>query len=66
MIYASVIAFRQTNLKKLIAFSSMAHISLMVAAMFVMNYFALQGLLVQVVSHGVTIVALFYLVTLVE
>jgi NADH-quinone oxidoreductase subunit M len=66
VIYASVIAFRQTNLKKLIAFSSMAHISLMVAAMFVMNYFALQGLLVQVVSHGVTIVALFYMVTLVE
>jgi NADH-quinone oxidoreductase subunit M len=66
LIYASVIAFRQTNLKKLIAFSSMAHISLMVAAMFVMNYFALQGLLIQVVSHGVTIVALFYLVTLIE
>jgi len=38
----------------------------MVAAMFVMNYFALQGLLVQVVSHGITIVALFYLVTLIE
>lgn len=66
MIYASVIAFRQTNLKKLIAFSSMAHISLMVAAMFVLNYYALQGLLFQVISHGVTIVALFYIVALIE
>jgi NADH-quinone oxidoreductase subunit M len=64
--YASVIAFRQTNLKKLIAFSSMAHISLMVAAMFVLNYYALQGLLFQVLSHGVTIVALFYVVMLIE
>ncbi|HEY5141640.1 MAG TPA: NADH-quinone oxidoreductase subunit M, partial [Methylococcales bacterium] len=66
VIYASVIAFRQTNLKKLIAFSSMAHISLMAAAMFVINYYAQQGLLFQVISHGVTIIALFYLVTLIE
>jgi len=66
VIYASVIAFRQTDLKKLIAFSSMAHISLMVAAMFVLNYYALQGLLIQTLSHGVTIVALFYLVSLIE
>ena len=66
VIYASVIAFRQKNLKKLIAFSSMAHISLMVAAMFVMNYHALLGLLFQVISHGVTIVALFYMVNLIE
>jgi NADH-quinone oxidoreductase subunit M len=66
VIYASVIAFRQTNLKKLIAFSSMAHISLMAAAMFVLNYYAQQGLLFQVISHGVTIIALFYLVTLIE
>lgn len=66
VIYASVIAFRQTNLKKLVAFSSMAHVSLMVAALFVLNYYALQGLLFQVISHGVTIVAMFYLVQLVE
>lgn len=65
MIYASVIAFRQTNLKKLFAFSSMAHISLMVAAMFVINTYALQGLLLQTLSHGVTIVALFYLANLI-
>jgi NADH-quinone oxidoreductase subunit M len=44
----------------------MAHISLMVAAMFVLNYYALQGLLFQVISHGITIVALFYIVNLVE
>jgi len=66
MVYASVIAFRQTNLKRLIAFSSMAHISLMTAAMFVLNYYALQGLLFQVLSHGVTIVALFYIVSVIE
>jgi len=66
VVYASVIAFRKSNLKMLIAFSSMAHISLMVAAMFVLNAYALQGLLFQVISHGVTIVALFYLASLIR
>ena len=66
VIYASVIAFRKANLKMMIAFSSMAHISLMVAAMFVLNQYALQGLLFQVLSHGVTIVALFYVSCLVK
>ena len=66
VIYASAIAFRQKNLKTLIAFSSMAHISLMVAAMFVLNTYALQGLLFQVLSHGVVIVALFYMANLIE
>jgi NADH-quinone oxidoreductase subunit M len=66
VIYASVIAFNQTNLKKFIAFSSMAHISLMAAALFAYNYYALQGLFIQVISHGVTIVALFYMAKLIE
>jgi len=66
VVYASVIAFRQTNIKKLIAFSSMAHISLMAAAMFTLNYYSTQGLLFQVISHGVTIVALFYMVHLIQ
>jgi NADH-quinone oxidoreductase subunit M len=66
VIYASVIAFKQSNLKMLIAYSSMAHISLMAAALFAWNSYALQGLLFQVLAHGITIVALFYLVYLLE
>ena len=66
VVYASIIAFRKSNLKMLIAFSSMAHISLMVAAMFVLNTYALQGLLFQAISHGVIIVALFYLANLIK
>jgi NADH-quinone oxidoreductase subunit M len=66
VVYASIIAFRKSNIKKLIAYSSMAHISLMVAAMFVFNQYALQGLLFQVISHGVTIVALFYMANLIR
>ena len=66
MIYASVIAYRHTNLKTMIAYSSMAHISLMAAAIFVSNQYALQGVTFQVISHGVTIAALFYVACLVK
>ncbi|MDD2304940.1 MAG: NADH-quinone oxidoreductase subunit M [Prolixibacteraceae bacterium] len=66
VIYASVIAYKHTNLKTMIAYSSMAHISLMAAAMFVLNAYAYQGLIFQVLSHGVTIAALFYLACLVK
>jgi len=66
VIYASIIAFRQTNLKRLIAFSSMSHISLIAAAIFVFNSYAFQGLLFQTLSHGVVIVALLYLAHLIE
>jgi NADH-quinone oxidoreductase subunit M len=66
VIYASVIAFRHTNLKTMIAYSSMAHISLMAAAMFAVNEIALKGLLFQVMSHGLTIGALFYIACLVK
>lgn len=66
VIYASVIAFKHTNLKTMIAYSSMAHISLMAAALFVVNEYASKGLLFQVMSHGVTIAALFYVACLVK
>ena len=66
VIYASVIAYKHTNLKTMIAYSSMAHISLMAAAMFVSNQYALQGVSFQVISHGVTIAALFYVACLVK
>jgi NADH-quinone oxidoreductase subunit M len=66
VIYASIIAFRHSNLKTMIAYSSMAHISLMAAALFVINQYAIEGLLFQVLSHGVTIAALFYVACLVK
>lgn len=66
VIYASIIAYKHTNLKTMIAYSSMAHISLMAAAMFVSNQYALQGVSFQVISHGVTIAALFYVACLVK
>jgi len=66
VVYASVIAFKHGNFKTMIAYSSMAHISLMAAALFAVNEFAVKGLLFQVMSHGLTIAALFYIACLVK
>jgi NADH-quinone oxidoreductase subunit M len=66
VIYASIIAFRHSNLKTMIAYSSMAHISLMAAALFAVNDYATKGLLFQVMSHGITIAAMFYIACLVK
>lgn len=59
VIYASFLAFRQNNIKTLIAYSSMAHISLIAAAMFALSSYAFKGVVFQSFSHGVTIVLLF-------
>lgn len=59
MIYASLIAFKQTSIKKLIAYSSIAHIGLMAAALFTSDKTAMQGALIQMFSHGINVLGLW-------
>ena len=59
IIYASIIAIRQTDIKRLFAFSSMAHVGLLAAAVLTMNKNALQGATFQMLSHGVNVIGLF-------
>jgi NADH-quinone oxidoreductase subunit M len=60
LIYASVIALRQKNIKTLFAYSSIAHLSLAVAAIFTLGAMAIQGALLLLFSHGITIIGLFF------
>ncbi len=60
IVYASIIAIMQKDLKKLFAFSSVAHVGLISAGIFALNLEGLQGSIVQMVSHGITVVGLFY------
>ncbi len=60
LIYASVIAIRQNEIKRLIAYSSLAHVSLMAGVLFTLNYDALQGSIYQMLSHGFNVAALFF------
>lgn len=66
IIYASCIAMVQDNLKKLVAYSSIAHIGLMCAAIFAMNEISVQGVMVQMFNHGINIIGLWIVIDLIE
>jgi NADH-quinone oxidoreductase subunit M len=66
MIYASLIAIRQDNLKRLVAYSSIAHIGLMCAAVFSANVSGLQGVMIQMFNHGINIIGLWIVVEIIE
>lgn len=66
MIYASLIAMRQDDIKRLVAYSSIAHIGLMCAAIFAENKIGLQGVMIQMFNHGINIIGLWIVVELIE
>ncbi|MCW5723751.1 MAG: NADH-quinone oxidoreductase subunit M [Maricaulaceae bacterium] len=59
IIYTSLVAFRQTDIKKLIAYSSVAHMGFVTMGLFAMNELGVQGAIFQMLSHGVISGALF-------
>jgi NADH-quinone oxidoreductase subunit M len=61
ILYGAAVAIAQTDLKRLIAFSSVSHMGFVLLAIGAWNEPALQGAVVQMVSHGVIIAALFLL-----
>jgi len=66
MIYASLIAIKQDDLKRFVAYSSIAHIGLMCAAIFTKNEIGLQGVMIQMFSHGINIIGMWIVVDLIE
>jgi NADH-quinone oxidoreductase subunit M len=66
MIYASLIAIRQNDIKRLVAYSSIAHIGLMAAAAFSVNEMAIQGVMIQMFSHGINIIGMWIVVEIIE
>jgi NADH-quinone oxidoreductase subunit M len=66
MIYASLIAIKQDDIKRLIAYSSIAHIGLMAAAIFAGGTLGLQGVQVQMFNHGINVIGLWILANAIE
>jgi NADH-quinone oxidoreductase subunit M len=66
MIYASLLAMRQDDMKRLIAYSSIAHIGLMCLAIFATDEMGLQGVMIQMFNHGINIIGLWIVVELIE
>lgn len=59
IIYASCIAIVQKDYKRLIAYSSIAHVGLISAGILAANQQGVQGAVIQMLAHGVNVVGLF-------
>jgi NADH-quinone oxidoreductase subunit M len=60
IIYASWIAISQKDIKRLFAWSSIAHVGLITAGIFTLSRTGFQGALIQMIAHGVNVVGLFF------
>ncbi|HEX9556944.1 MAG TPA: NADH-quinone oxidoreductase subunit M [Reyranella sp.] len=59
VIYTSLVALVQEDMKKLIAYSSVAHMGLVTIGAFILNVQSVQGSMFQMLSHGIVSAALF-------
>jgi NADH-quinone oxidoreductase subunit M len=59
VIYTSLVALAQEDMKKLIAYSSIAHMGVVVIGIFTFNVQGIDGALFQMISHGIVAAALF-------
>ncbi len=62
IIYGALVAMVQKDMKKLVAYSSVAHLGFVVLGIFAMTQEAVQGAMIQMVNHGLSTGALFLLV----
>ncbi len=60
VVYAAIIAFTQKDAKRLLAYSSISHIGLISAGIFTLSIQGLQGSMIQMLSHGINVVGLFF------
>ena len=65
IIYGAILAFAQTDIKKLVAYSSVSHMGFIVLGIFALNPEGLQGSVLQMVNHGLSTGALFLLIGMV-
>ena len=60
VIYGSILALRQRDIKKLLAYSSLAHVGLIAAGTYALNIDGLRGAVLQMMAHGFVVVGLFF------
>ena len=62
ILYGGIVALGQTDIKRIIAYSSLAHMGFVVLGIFLFNFRGAQGAVLQMVNHGITTGALFAMV----
>jgi NADH-quinone oxidoreductase subunit M len=66
IIYGAAMAFAQTDLKRLVAYSSVSHLGFVLVGIFAFNEPALQGATIQMIAHGISTGALFMVVGMLQ
>ncbi|SNC68509.1 NADH dehydrogenase subunit M [Hymenobacter gelipurpurascens] len=66
IIYGAIIAIRQQDVKRLIAYSSLSHVGLMAAGVFSLTQIGLQGASIQMLAHGINVVGMFFIADAIE
>lgn len=66
VLYGSIVALRQKDLKKLLAYSSLAHVGLIAAGCYTLNIDGLRGAVLQMIAHGFLVVGLFFIVEIIN
>ncbi|MBE3559167.1 MAG: NADH-quinone oxidoreductase subunit M [Ktedonobacteraceae bacterium] len=66
ILYSAILALTQSDLKRLIGYSSISHLGVVMLGMFAFNIQGVEGSVMQMVNHGITIVALFLLIGFLE
>lgn len=61
IIYGAILAFGQTDLKRLVAYTSVSHMGFVILGIFAFDQLALQGVVMQLLTHGISTGALFLL-----
>jgi NADH-quinone oxidoreductase subunit M len=59
VVYIGLVALVQTDMKKLIAYSSISHMGFVTLGFFIFNSYGIEGALVQMISHGFVSAAMF-------
>ena len=62
IIYGAIVAYAQTDVKKLVAYSSISHLGFVVLGIFALNTVGVQGAILQMVNHGISTGGLFLIV----
>jgi NADH-quinone oxidoreductase subunit M len=66
IVYGAVMAFAQTDLKRLVAYTSVSHLGFVLLGIYAGNKLALQGAVMQMICHGLSTGGLFILVGLMQ
>lgn len=66
VVYGSIVALKQRNLKKLLAYSSLAHVGLIAASAYTLSLDGFRGAVLQMIAHGFVVVGLFFAAEVIE